>query len=232
MKNTNVMTMTDAVVARGQRAWGRIKATAAEQRQLWKDIGEALLVGRKLHKSNQGFSQWCKEMGFDDMKPRYRSAAQWLAQNWESVRSITPNTSDPIQLQKDFNDQPKEALPADLDAAELTKTTKVELDQRTAERLAKVSRRSKTNDEGAPIAKRQYEAVAKKHGVTTEELDEAVSQAVPFTYFQFSPDQVKSLMDFKADLIGAYHDLLEEGLTKEAVVALFTNFLNEIQKES
>jgi hypothetical protein len=231
MKNTNVMTMTDAVVARGQRAWGRIKATAAEQRQLWKDIGEALLVGRKLHKSNQGFSQWCKEMGFDDIHRNTRADAMWFA-SLQGHRATPVDLTHPQNIRKWFNDQPKEALPADLDAAELTKTTKVELDQRTAERLAKVSRRSKTNDEGAPIAQRQYEAVAKKHGVTTEELDEAVSQAVPFTYFQFSPDQVKSLMDFKADLIGAYHDLLEEGLTKEAVVALFTNFLNEIQKES
>ena len=77
---------------------------------------EALLVGRKLHKSNQAFGQWCKEMGFDDMHRNYRSAAMWLAQNWTAVTASTTCTSDPIQLQKDFNDQPKEALPATFDS--------------------------------------------------------------------------------------------------------------------
>lgn len=230
MKNTNVMTMTDAVVVRGQRAWGRIKATAAEQRELWKDVGEALLVGRKLHPSNQAFGQWCKEVGFDMDAPT-RSDSMWFA-SYRGGNTIPADLSHPKNIRQWDRDQPKEALPADLDAAEVTKTTKVDIDQRTAERLAKVSRRSKTDDEGAPIAQRQYEAVAKKHGVTTDELDAAVSQAVPFTYFQFSPDQVKSLMAFKDDLVGAYHDLLEEGLTKEAVVAIYMNILNEIQKES
>lgn len=32
--------------------------------------------------------------------------AMFVAQNWEAARSITPSTTDPIQIQKDFNDQP------------------------------------------------------------------------------------------------------------------------------
>lgn len=39
-RHTQIIPMTDAVVARGQRAWGRIKATAAEQRELWREVGE------------------------------------------------------------------------------------------------------------------------------------------------------------------------------------------------
>jgi len=48
----SVLILTDAVVARGQRAWNRIKATAAEQRELWREVGEALLVGRRMHKAD------------------------------------------------------------------------------------------------------------------------------------------------------------------------------------
>ena len=85
-RHTQIIPMTDAVVARGQRAWGRIKATAAEQRELWREVGEALLVGRKLHKADQKFSQWCKEMGFGDLHRNDRSAAMWLAEHWSSLQ--------------------------------------------------------------------------------------------------------------------------------------------------
>ena len=71
---------TNAIVARGQRAWGRIKATAAEQRELWREVGEALLVGRRLHKSDKLFGQWIKEHGFGDMDRRYRADSMWLAE--------------------------------------------------------------------------------------------------------------------------------------------------------
>ncbi|WP_396328910.1 hypothetical protein [Burkholderia anthina] len=79
--NTLPIPLTSAVVLRGQRAWGRIKATAAEQRQLWKEVGEALLAGRKLHTSDKLFGQWCAEHGFD-MKQQDRSGAMWLAESW------------------------------------------------------------------------------------------------------------------------------------------------------
>jgi hypothetical protein len=37
-----------------------------------------------LHPSNQAFSKWVKEHGFDDIDNRVRSDAMWLAQNWSS----------------------------------------------------------------------------------------------------------------------------------------------------
>ncbi|WP_165770075.1 hypothetical protein [Thauera propionica] len=96
-------------------------------------------MGRRQNPSNNRFAEWVKAHGLDDIQPRYRSAAQWLAQNWEAVRSITPNTSDPIQLQKDFNEQKTTSiLPADLAEVEAEKVETIELDQRSAERVAKV----------------------------------------------------------------------------------------------
>jgi hypothetical protein len=94
-----------AIILRGQTAWNRLKATAAEQRQLWREVGEALLEGRRLHPSNQAFGAWCKEQGFDDLSSQYRSAAMFLAKEWVTVSRITGNVSDPIQLQKNFNEQ-------------------------------------------------------------------------------------------------------------------------------
>lgn len=74
--HTLLIPRTSAAVAGGQRGRGRIKATAAEQRQIWKEVGEALLVGHKENASNQAFGKWCTEMGFD-MDARVRSDAMW-----------------------------------------------------------------------------------------------------------------------------------------------------------
>ena len=43
-------------------------------------------MGRKLHKADQKFSQWCKEMGFGDLHRNDRSAAMWLAEHWSSLQ--------------------------------------------------------------------------------------------------------------------------------------------------
>lgn len=78
------------------------------------------------HPSNQGFSKWLTDNGFEYIKHRYRSAAIWLAQNWsEAVRRTTPHASvlrsadneltHPTQLRKWFNEQKTTSiLPADL----------------------------------------------------------------------------------------------------------------------
>lgn len=227
----NVMVMTDAVVARGQRAWGRIKATAAEQRELWREVGEALLVGRRQNPSNNRFAEWVKAHGFDDIQPRYRSAAQWLAQNWEAVRSITPNTSDPIQLQKDFNEQKTASiLPVELAEVEAEKVETIELDQRAAERVAKVINRAKANDEGAEIAKRHVEALAKKHNTTPEKLEEAVKTTAPAAFFHFTPEQVGMLDELKQNVIETVRELEIAGLSREAIAAVFINVAKTLKE--
>lgn len=82
----------DARIARGQTAWSHIKATAEQQREAWRDIGVALLVGRKGNPSNKDFSDWVKAYGFDDMCREDRTGALWLARNWESVRTRCPDS--------------------------------------------------------------------------------------------------------------------------------------------
>lgn len=70
---------------------------------------------------------------------------------------------------------------------EAEKVETIESDQRSAERIAKVINRAKTGDEGAAIAKRHVEALAKRHNTTPEKLEEAAAVASPTTYFQFTP---------------------------------------------
>lgn len=234
--NTNTSSVTqlivkeDAVVARGQRAWGRIKTTAAEQRELWKQVGEALLVGRKENPSNQAFGKWLVEYGFDDIKADTRADAMWLSQSWAVIGSPEHDLTHPTNIRKWHRDQPKEPLPADLSDIKVEVKPVPVVDRKTAEKVAKLVNRAKTNDEGSDIAQRHLEAVAKKHGVTTDELKEAASVQAPYSYFQFSPDQVKSLTEFKTDLLQAYRDMLDEGLTKDAIVSIYMNVINEIKE--
>lgn len=143
MNNTQLIVITDAAVARGQAAWGRIKATAEEQRELWRRVGEALNVGRKQHPSNQAFGKWCKEMGFD-MDARVRSDAMWFASS--VFQPLEHDLTHPTRIRQWFNEQPKEPLPVELAELEAEKVETIELDQRSAERVAKVINRAKSGD--------------------------------------------------------------------------------------
>jgi hypothetical protein len=99
------------VVLRGQRAWGKIKTTAAEQRELWKQVGEALLVGRRANPSNQGFGAWLKDYGFDDLKRDTRADAMWLAEKWSIIGSPDNDLTHPTNIRKWFNEQSPSPAP-------------------------------------------------------------------------------------------------------------------------
>ena len=230
---TSLMVQTDAVVVRGQRAWNRIKATAAEQRELWREVGEALLVGRRMHKSDKLFGQWCKEQGFSDVHPRYRSAAIWLAQNWEASRSVTPGSSDPIQIQKEFNEQKQTALlPADLSDIQAESIETIELDERSAEKVAKLSRRAKAGDEGSAIAQRHIDALAKKHNTTVQKLEEAAAVTTPAAYYCFTPAQIEALENVRNAVMATIPELEGEGLSRQAIAAIFINVARMLLSES
>ncbi len=115
----NIIPLASAVVTRGQRAWGSIKATASEQRQLWRDVGEALLVGRQENLSDRAFKAWCDEMGFGDIKPDTRGDAMWLATNW-SVIVTDLDLIHPHAIRKASRDAvPAPAPSPDLDLTDL-----------------------------------------------------------------------------------------------------------------
>jgi len=113
------------------------------------------LVGRKLNTSNQAFGKWLVENGFDDIKSSTRADAMWLAQNYSVFQSLDNEISHPTNIRMWFNEQPKVALPADLEEIEATPVKSVELDQRSAERIAKVINRAKSGGEGSLFSPNQ-----------------------------------------------------------------------------
>lgn len=231
--NSAVLILTDAVVARGQRAWHRIKATAAEQRELWREVGEALLVGRKQNPSNQGFSKWCKEMGFDDMNPRVRSDAMWMAENPAVFQSLENGITHPTALRQYAKEQQNTALlPADLSDIQAESIETIELDERSAEKVAKLSRRAKAGDEGSAIAKRHIEALAKKHNTTVQKLEEAAAVTSPAAYYCFTPAQIEALKEVRESVMATIPELESDGLSREAIAAVFMNVAKMLLNEA
>lgn len=226
--------MTDAVVARGQRAWHRIKATAAEQRELWREVGEALLVGRRMHKSDKLFGQWIKEQGFDDMPSTTRKDALWLASNWSLLDNGCPvDASHPTRIRQWFNEQQHTALlPADLSDIQAESIETIELDERSAEKVAKLSRRAKAGDEGSAIAQRHIEALAKKHNTTVQKLEEAAAVTSPAAYYCFTPAQIETLENVRNAVMATIPELEGEGLSRPAIAAIFINVARMLLNEA
>lgn len=185
-QTNQVITLTSAVIARGQTAWSRLKATAAEQRELWRQVGEALLVGRRLNPSNQGFSRWCQENGFDDLKKDTRADAMWLAENWSALSGHPITESHPNNIRKWHREQQTQAsLPDDIPV--VLKETVAVLSKPESKRMAKLLNRAKSNDEGSPIAKKHLESICKAKELTVEQLEEAVSVTTPEEYYGLTP---------------------------------------------
>jgi hypothetical protein len=90
----------------GQRAWSFIKKSAADQRQAWLEVGEALLEGK--NKANrevgQKFSEWVQEM-FPGLDQTHASDAIWYAENSNMVLEIPEGITHPQNIRKAFNEQ-------------------------------------------------------------------------------------------------------------------------------
>ncbi|WFP49956.1 hypothetical protein PL263_17875 [Methylomonas sp. EFPC3] len=124
-------------------------------------------MGRRLHKSDKLFGQWIKEKGFGDMDRRERADAMWLAQILSSPGTVDfpESQSDPSHLRTWYNENAKvQQLPEELQDLTIESRPSIELDQRSAERIAKVINRAKAGGEGSEIAKKHVESIAKKHG--------------------------------------------------------------------
>ncbi|WMS40826.1 hypothetical protein RDV64_12015 [Acuticoccus sp. MNP-M23] len=97
----------------GREAWAEEKANAGRSRERWLKIGRALQIGRDLHASNRGFSEWCLEHGFDDLHRNDRTNAMWLANNWEEVQATLHGDrampSTPGEIRRAFNKAKKGA---------------------------------------------------------------------------------------------------------------------------
>lgn len=188
-----------------------------------------------MHKADQKFSQWCKEMGFGDMDRRDRADAMWLTEHWSLVSDGTtpPGLSHPHRIRVWFNEHQQTALlPADLSDIQAETTETVELDERSGEKVAKLIRSAQAGDEGSAIAKRHVDALAKKHNTTVEKLEEAASIAAPATFFRFNPQQLEALQGFRETVMATVEEMEKFGLTREAIAAVFINTAKMIRQPS
>ena len=114
MQTTTVpIPITTALILRGQRAWTRIKTTAAEQRELWRQVGEALAYGRAENPSTKAFGAWVIEHGFGDMDRFTRRDALWLADNWHALTgNDSPSATHPTAVRIAHRKALRSASPA------------------------------------------------------------------------------------------------------------------------
>lgn len=194
-------------------------------------------MGRRMHKADQKFSQWCKEMGFGDMERRLRADAMWWAENHRGVETYDTGLTHPTALRQYAREQKQTALlPADLSDIQAESIKTIELDERSAEKVAKLSRRAKAGDEGSAIAQRHIDALAKKHNTTVQKLEEAAAVASPAAYHCFTPKQIAAFENVRSAVLATIPELEGEGLSRPAIASIFINvarmLLNEARQKT
>lgn len=117
------------------------------------------------------------------MDASVRSNTLWLATHYGEVRAWflvcgghKADLTHPDRIRQAYREyEITKRLPPELSDVNITEKPSVTLDQRSAEKLAKVINRANSGDEGSETAKRHVESIAKKHGVSSEELKEVVA---------------------------------------------------------
>lgn len=108
---SNVVNFQAAAILKGYRSWGTLSTSAVTQRQLWLDVGVALMYGKvaenrpEIKVDSRGRTQyqklgeWRTEM-FPGLTERYASAAIWAAENSAYYADSLAGVSDPIEAQR------------------------------------------------------------------------------------------------------------------------------------
>lgn len=227
MSELTVSTNTpNLVIERGKRAYQKIKADAVTMRENWRAVGEALLVGRKMHPSNQAFGKWCEEE-FPGLHRNDRTDAMWFAENQAVAYGVCNSVCHPHHIRVAYNESLRTG-PLPLDLAEIETQSTIELDQRAAEKVVKLVHRAQTGDEGSDIAKRHVESLAKKHSTTPEKLERAAARKAPELYHRLTPIQVASQREMEESVQDAVAQMISEGFTRQAIKDLFFNIIDKI----
>lgn len=115
-------TSHDPVIASGQNAWERLKEDTPRRRALsrgaddkarerrersqdahrrwWVQVGEALAAGKRKCVSNQSFSAWVTDHGFDEIVFKTRQDAIWLAANMETLGELPDDMASPTVIRR------------------------------------------------------------------------------------------------------------------------------------
>lgn len=241
---SNLIPLQAAIVLRGQRAWSKIKATAAEQRQLWKDIGEALRYGRAMHKADRAFAQWVKDNGFDDVKPDYRTAAMWLAENWDEVVRICSDlsVSNPVALRNAHRAAQSDTPPSPELTIEVPSRLTASIEQVAPQahkinKLASMAERGEGQEQ--KTAQKYLAKKAKDMGMEPEELVTLSRKLEPKACV--SPNDLPSLeanirliaesLAKAASVVKATQLMNASSISKEYALSLFLEIFNTLEVE-
>ena len=172
----NIIPIQNAVVAKGQRAWAHIKATAAEQRASWVAIGAALAYGKALHPSTKAFGQWVIENGFGDIPSSTRTDAIWLAGTCPTT-VVDQTVTHPTTIRKEYNEARKATATPLVDSSmHIQSPTAAPQATREAvwavkSKVLKVNAHATaTKGQEQETAQRYLDKKAAEYGMTTEEL--------------------------------------------------------------
>ena len=227
--NTAIIPLQQAIVLRGQRAWGRIKSTAAEQRQLWREVGEALNYGRALHPSNQAFGAWCKEEGFD-MDARDRSDAMWFAATPSSHDANTSLTH-PRAIRQAHRDSSAPAPSPDLDlsAPADERLRHIAAVSPIASKVNKLVAHAAGVGQEAETARKYLKKHAEIKGMTVEEMTSMADKLDPIS--KVAPGLREPMLEYTSaitefgNVMRAFIARSEGVITPEYILSLINNAL-------
>lgn len=142
-------------------------------------MGEALLVGRKEHPSNQAFSKWCAALGFD-MDNSVRSNAMWMAENWASCNDYKTEISHPTALRAWVKEQASETPPAPSVDLSTSPAPRARITIETAKKVNKLVSMSESGEgQEQETAKKYLKKQAEKFGMKPDELSELAKKTDP-----------------------------------------------------
>lgn len=230
MNAVTVIDISAGVIAKGQRAWTKIKATAEEQRVLWLEVGTALMAGKIKENRAKGqlFSEWVQEKGFD-MGVKTRADAIWLAENFAAAtKNVEPGLTHPQRIRAAYEElQALAGLPSDTPEVTIVSTPKFAT-KRDAVKFIKVDQRADAGGEGSDIAKRHREAMAKAKDTTVEALRKEASATAPDEAYRFNPTAQKAIDSMRSNLRGSAAAMERDGLTKDQIKDIFLQFANSL----
>lgn len=170
-----VLRLADEKIAAGRAAWKRLKGRAQQDRDDWREVGEALLEGRGFgpeRKKTNTFRVWCEDNGFGDMCRHDRADAMWLAENWDEVWLClahgAPNSglSHPRRIRMAY----REALKALAGPEETTTEKPHELDVEHIRKLDKLASHPATPPHEAESAAAKRDELLERYGIDLDEL--------------------------------------------------------------
>lgn len=175
-----LMTLTSAVVLRGQRAWRYLKTSAPELRQMWRDVGGALNEGRAQvgygPKFDLAFGVWCAENEFGDIPQKTRADAMWFAQTTPGMMSgVSADLTHPRAIREKLRAQAPAPSP------DLTLEPSAPLPDLSAihAQARKIHALANSAEAGDTTAKRHLDAKAKEFGTDAAEVTRLARASAP-----------------------------------------------------